>query len=203
MVGVEVIDGYTPERVAPHFPEPTSTLDLCADLLSRAVLLTGGAMSTTAQRAPWHPAEPICVDEASFAAITCEATLPVVTLFSDARSAACRRIEPDVHDLAGQLAGRAIFLKVKADQHPQLGYEFGVGSVPHLLLLRDGKVLSELAGATSQAELQRWLCAYVDPAGERPLCSATYVKVVTRILQAVAMLAGLLSAASGRKEVRA
>ena len=62
-------------------------------------------------RAAWRLADPISVDEASFAAITRNTRLPIVIVFCDARSAPCRRIAPDVHELARETSGRAIFLK--------------------------------------------------------------------------------------------
>src|SRR3954454_11011603 len=105
-------------------------------------------------------AEPISVDEAGFAAITHHARLPIVTVFGAARSAPCRMIAPDVHELAREMAGQAIFLKVDTEQHPQIGYDFGVRSLPHLLILRNGQVVSERDGTIGQAELRRWLCTY-------------------------------------------
>src|SRR5262245_34839304 len=72
-------------------------------------------------REPWSLAEPIAVDEASFTAIVRQARLPIVMAFCDNRSGPCRRIAPDLYELAGELAGRAVFLKVDTDQQPQLG----------------------------------------------------------------------------------
>jgi thioredoxin-like negative regulator of GroEL len=67
-------------------------------------------------RKPWSLAEPIAVDEASFTAIVRQARLPIVMAFCDTRSGPCRRIAPDLFELARELAGRAVFLRVDADQ---------------------------------------------------------------------------------------
>jgi thioredoxin 2 len=129
-------------------------------------------------KAAWRLAEPISVDEASFAAITRNTRLPIVIVFCDARSAPCRRITPDVHELARETSGQAIFLKVDTEQHPQIEYEFSVRSLPHLVILRDRQVMSEQAGAVDQGALRRWLCTYVDPSGARPLCPTVVVRLM-------------------------
>lgn len=119
------------------------------------------------------------VDETAFGIITCNTRLPIVTVFCDARSAPCRMIGPDVHELARETAGQAIFLKVDTEQHPQIGYDFGIRSLPHLVILRDGQIVSEQAGAMGQAALRRWLCAYVERSGERPLCPSLVVRLIS------------------------
>jgi thiol-disulfide isomerase/thioredoxin len=154
-----------------------------------AEIATAGRCPTC--KTSWRPAEPISVDEASFYAIRDSTRLPIVAAFCTARSEACRRMIPDVHELAHDLAEHAIFLKVDPEQHPQLGYDFGVDSLPCLLLLRDGQVVSR-AGAAGQAELRRWLCAHIDPRGKGRVCQSAVVGLVSRCLQFVAVFAGFL-----------
>lgn len=154
-----------------------------------AEIATAGRCPTC--KTSWRPAEPISVDEASFYAIRDSTRLPIVTAFCTARSEACRRMVPDVHELAHDFAEHAIFLKVDPEQHPQLGYDFAVDSLPCLLLLRDGQVVSR-AGAVGQAEVRRWLCAHVEPYGEGPACQSTVVRLVSRFVRYAAVLAGFL-----------
>ena len=149
----------------------------------------------------WRVAEPIAVDETSFVAIAREAQLPIVTAFCDARSAACRMIAPDLDELAHEMAGRAIFLKVDTDQHPDLSYWFGVSTVPHLLILRGGKVVSERSGALAAPELRRWLYGYVGPYRKR---TSTWVKTVSGFLAWLALVARYrFHVGQRRKEARA
>jgi thioredoxin-like negative regulator of GroEL len=108
---------------------------------------------------------------------------------------------PDFHEVARELTGQAIFLKVDPEEHPQLGYDFAVESLPYLVMLRDGQVVSERADAGSEAELRRWVCAYVDPRGERSACQSRFVRLVSRFLQYAAVLAGILLVVT-RKQAR-
>jgi hypothetical protein len=106
---------------------------------------------------------------------------------------------PDFHEVARELTGQAIFLKVDPEEHPQLGYDFAVDSLPYLLMLRDGEVVSERAGAGSEAELRHWVWAHIDPHDGRPACRFTFVTIVSRFLQYGAVFAGFLSSGILRK----
>jgi thioredoxin-like negative regulator of GroEL len=105
---------------------------------------------------------------------------------------------PDFHEVARELTGQAIFLKVDPEEHPQLGYDFAVESLPYLVMLRDGQVVSERADG-SEAELRRWVCAHVDPRGERSACQSRFVRLVSRFLQYAAVLAGILLVATRKQ----
>jgi thioredoxin-like negative regulator of GroEL len=105
---------------------------------------------------------------------------------------------PDFHEVARELTGQAIFLKVDPEEHPQLGYDFAVESLPYLVMLRDGQIVSKRADAGSEAELRRWVCAHLDP---RHACQSRFVRLVSRFLQYAAVLAGILLVVT-RKQAR-
>jgi thioredoxin-like negative regulator of GroEL len=143
-------------------------------------------------KAFWRLAEPISVDEASFTAIRNSARLPIVIAFCGARSEPCRRMAPDLHEVARELTGQVIFLKVDPEQHPQLGYDFAVESRPYLVMLRDSRAVSKRADIGSEAELRRWVCAHVDLHSEPSTCQSPPVRMVSRFLQYAAVFAGVL-----------
>lgn len=65
----------------------------------------------------------------------------------------CKTLAPIVDDLARQLAGRLRFLKLDAEEHPDLARRFEVMSFPTLLVFRDGELVKRLVGARGRHSL--------------------------------------------------
>jgi len=74
----------------------------------------------------------------------------------------CRAIAPTLDELAGELAGKLKIAKVDVDKNPQLAGDFGVRSIPTLLVFKGGVVQEQMVGATSKAVLSEKLSAYLD-----------------------------------------
>ncbi len=73
----------------------------------------------------------------------------------------CRAIAPTLDELADELAGKLKIAKVDVDKNPQLAGDFGVRSIPTLLVFKDGVVQEQMVGATSKAILSEKLSAYL------------------------------------------
>ena len=69
----------------------------------------------------------------------------------------CRSAAPIVRDLAHDLAGRALVLKVDTEAEPELSARFGVRAIPNFVVLKDGQVVSQHPGLAPRDEMRRWL----------------------------------------------
>jgi len=69
----------------------------------------------------------------------------------------CKMIEPDIDALAEEYSGKAQVAKVDVDQQPGLAQEFGVQSIPTLLVIKDGEEVKRFVGATKKPELAKAL----------------------------------------------
>src|SRR3984885_6611158 len=101
--------------------------------------------------------EPLDVDDNSFAQVVAEAKVPILTDFWAEWCGPCRMAAPEVRELAREMAGKALVLKVNTEEHPQVAARFGVQSIPNFVVLRDGKVVFQRAGLAPRAEMRRWL----------------------------------------------
>ena len=110
-------------------------------------------------------AEPLKVDDKSFNGVVIEAKVPFLVDFWAPWCAPCRSIAPVVDELAGEYAGRVGFAKVNVDENPKLATDYGVRSIPTLLLFKDGKPVKQIVGLRPKAELKKQLDAVLTGKG--------------------------------------
>ena len=65
----------------------------------------------------------------------------------------CRQISPTVDQVAIEYQGKAIIGKVNIDHHPSIASDYGIRSIPSLLLFSDGKVQQQIVGSVGKGEL--------------------------------------------------
>ena len=59
----------------------------------------------------------------------------------------CKMLSPILHELAEEKSGALKVGKVNVDEQPDLAAEFGVMSIPTLLLFENGKLVRQAVGA--------------------------------------------------------
>jgi thioredoxin 1 len=65
----------------------------------------------------------------------------------------CRQIGPTVDEVAAEYQGKAIIGKVNIDHHPSIASDYGIRSIPSLLVFSGGKVQQQIVGAVGKGEL--------------------------------------------------
>lgn len=88
----------------------------------------------------------IQVDDSNFDAEVIQSEGPVLVDFSATWCAPCKKLEPIVHEIAGEYDGRLKVVKVDVDKAPGTAARFSVFSVPTVLLFRGGEVKDQLVG---------------------------------------------------------
>ena len=104
-------------------------------------------------------AEPINVDDNSFKESVLEAEIPFLVDFWAPWCGPCRAIAPLVEELAGEYEGRIGFAKLNVDDNSKIATEYGIRSIPTLLIFKDGKPMTQIVGLRAKAELKKHLDA--------------------------------------------
>lgn len=100
-------------------------------------------------------AKPQPVSDADFVSTVLESDQPVLVDFWADWCGPCKMIAPVVDELADEYEGRFAFAKLDVDANPQTAMQFGIRSIPALLLFKDGKVAENVIGAVPKAVLKK------------------------------------------------
>jgi thioredoxin 1 len=92
-------------------------------------------------------------DDSNFEAEVLKSSTPVLVDFSATWCGPCKKLEPIVHELAADYAGRLKVVKVDVDKAPSTAARFGVLSVPTILVFRDGAVRGQQIGLIAKRAL--------------------------------------------------
>ena len=83
--------------------------------------------------------------------------LPILVDFWAEWCAPCRMIAPMLEEIAEEYAGRLRVGKLNVDQNRSMAAQFGVMSIPTLILFKDGQIVEQMIGAQPKENLVRVL----------------------------------------------
>ncbi|MCJ7634185.1 thioredoxin [Candidatus Bathyarchaeota archaeon] len=73
----------------------------------------------------------------------------------------CRMIAPIVEELARDYSGKILFAKLNVDENPQTAEQYGIMSIPTLLVFKAGKLLDRIVGLMPRQMLETRITHYL------------------------------------------
>jgi thioredoxin 1 len=92
--------------------------------------------------------------DANFESEVLKSEVPTLVDFWAIWCGPCKQIAPTVESLAQEYKGRVKVAKMDVDHHQITPQQYGVRSIPTLLIFKGGKVVSQLVGAMPRSKLE-------------------------------------------------
>lgn len=112
-------------------------------------------MSTATMTGPLH------LTDASFEQDVIQSDKPVLVDFTATWCGPCRMIAPIIEELSNEYQGKAVFGKLDVDENPETSMNFGVRSIPTLLIFKGGQVVDQIIGAVGKDKILQKLTPHL------------------------------------------
>jgi thioredoxin 1 len=73
----------------------------------------------------------------------------------------CRMMAPVMEQLAEEFAGKALFGKLNVDENPDVASRYGIMSIPHFLIFKNGTLAEKIVGAVGHDPISNTVRKYL------------------------------------------
>ncbi len=97
------------------------------------------------------------ITDSSFKTEVADSTMPVLVDFWAPWCGPCKMVAPVLDELAREYEGKLKIVKLNVDQNQQVAAQFGISSIPTLIMFKNGKEAGKMIGFQSKDALKKMI----------------------------------------------
>ncbi len=101
--------------------------------------------------------KPVELNDAIFQKFVTRTSIPVVVDFWAEWCGPCKMMAPEFARAAEELEPQVKFAKLDTERNQMTAMQFGIRSIPTLMIFREGKVIAQQAGAMPASQIVQWV----------------------------------------------
>ncbi|HHF4335141.1 thioredoxin [Haemophilus influenzae] len=105
--------------------------------------------------------EVLHINDADFESVVVNSNIPVLLDFWAPWCGPCKMIAPVLDELAPEFVGKVKIVKMNVDDNQATPAQFGVRSIPTLLLIKNGQVVATQVGALPKTQLANFINQHI------------------------------------------
>ena len=108
-----------------------------------------------------HMSSAAAVTDASFEQDVLQSDVPVLVDFWAPWCGPCRLVAPTVEEIAKGFDGQSKVFKLNTDENPNVASQYGIRSIPTLMVFKGGQKVDTVVGAVPKATLSGTISKYL------------------------------------------
>ena len=101
------------------------------------------------------------ITDSNFESEVIKADVPVLVDFWAEWCPPCKMLLPTINEIAGEYAGKAKIGKVDTDANREISMNYGIQSIPTMIIFKNGEETKRLVGLTNKDEIAAALDAAI------------------------------------------
>ena len=99
----------------------------------------------------------LSINEDSFEKEVVNSNLPVLIDFWAEWCGPCKEISPLLEEISNELGEKLKIVKINIDENPNIPNQYGVQTIPTLIIFKKGEPISTKVGSALKSDLVSWI----------------------------------------------
>ena len=105
--------------------------------------------------------DPLNLDDSSFFQMISKFPLLLVDFWAP-WCGPCRMMSPLIDQIGKEYMGKLVVVKVNVDENPTISRQFGISSIPTLILFKKGQAVNKIIGSVSKSKIDEMVRIHIE-----------------------------------------